>query len=191
MEQKRLVKTSKYLARHLRHEPARLGLSLEPGGWVRVDALLSACRARSLDLTLDDLRDVVERNDKRRFSFDETGTRIRANQGHSVEIDLGLKPARPPAVLYHGTGRPSLDSIMRNGLDRMNRHHVHLSLDIGTALRVGGRHGRSIVLEVAAGRLNAEGQDFYVSDNGVWLTAAVPVSHLKPMWDAEDRPREL
>src|SRR4051794_12120980 len=115
MERKRLVKSSKYLARHLRHDPARLGLSLEPGGWVGVDALLRACRAKSFDLTLNDLREVVEHDDKRRFSFDETGTRIRANQGHSVEIDLGLMPARPPALLYHGTGRPSLDAILRDG----------------------------------------------------------------------------
>ena len=104
MNHKRLVKTSKYLSRHLRHDPGRLGLTLEPGGWVPVDALLRACRRQSFALTVGDLREVVERNDKQRFSFDETGTRIRANQGHSVEVDLELEPASPPAVLFHGTG---------------------------------------------------------------------------------------
>jgi putative RNA 2'-phosphotransferase len=113
MNDKRLVKTSKYLSRHLRHDPGRLGLTLEPGGWVEVDALLRACRSQSFALTSDDLHQVVERNDKQRFSCDATGTRIRANQGHTVEVDLELEPASPPAVLFHGTGLQHLDSIMR------------------------------------------------------------------------------
>jgi len=178
MNDKRLVKTSKYLSRHLRHDPGRLGLTLEPGGWVPVDALLRACRSHSFALTIEDLREVVERNDKQRFSFDEAGTRIRANQGHSVEVDLELEPASPPAVLFHGTGLRHLDSNMRAGLRRAGRHHVHLSTDTATATRVGARHGRPVVLEVAAARMREDGFAFYVTANGVWLTLAVPTVYL-------------
>jgi putative RNA 2'-phosphotransferase len=178
VDRKRLVKVSKYLSRHLRHDPGRLGLELEPGGWVEVDALLRACAARSFALTRAELDEVVERNDKRRFSFDETGRRIRANQGHSVEVDLGLEPVEPPAVLFHGTGAGSVDSIMRTGLERRGRHHVHLSPDAATAERVGRRHGRPVVLEVAAARMAADGHAFFVTANGVWLTESVPPRYL-------------
>jgi putative RNA 2'-phosphotransferase len=121
---------------------------------------------------------VVERNDKRRFSFDETGTRIRANQGHSVDIDLELEPTPPPEVLFHGTGEWSVDSIMAGGLGRMNRHHVHLSRDAETARRVGARHGRPVVFEIAAGRMARDGHTFFVSANGVWLVDEVPPQYL-------------
>lgn len=178
VDRQRLIKTSKYLARHLRHSPERLGLTLEPGGWVLVEDLLRACAGRGFALSLSELREVVELNDKRRFSFDATGVRIRANQGHSVPIDLQLSPSVPPRVLFHGTGRKSLDSILRFGLDKMQRHHVHLSVDTTTALMVGARHGPPIVLEVAANRMAAEGYVFYVTDNEVWLTAEVPVDYL-------------
>jgi putative RNA 2'-phosphotransferase len=183
LDPKRLVKTSKYLSRHLRHDPARLGLTLEPGGWVEVDALLRACAARSFALTEAELREVVEKNDKQRFSFDQSGRRIRANQGHSVDIDLDLPAADPPPVLFHGTGRGSVDAIMREGLSRMGRDHVHLSPDVPTALRVGGRHGRPVVLQVDAAGMAANGHQFYVSDNGVWLTEAVPPRYLQPRFD--------
>ena len=178
MDERRLVKVSKYLSRHLRHDPGRLGITLEPGGWVAVDELLRACAARSFAVTRDELHEVVERSDKQRFSFDAAGTRIRANQGHSVEIDLGLAPAIPPDVLFHGTGSGRVDTILREGLRRMKRHHVHLSADVDTATRVGARHGRPVVLEVAAARMAADGHEFFVSDNGVWLTDAVPPEYL-------------
>jgi putative RNA 2'-phosphotransferase len=180
MDDKRLVKTSRYLSRHLRHQPERLGLTLEPGGWVAVDDLLEACAARSFALTRGGLEEVVARNDKRRFSFDASGERIRANQGHSVEVDLELAPAQPPELLFHGTGRGSLASILRDGLERGGRHHVHLSPDVETAVRVGRRHGPPVVLDVAAGRMAAAGHTFYVSDNGVWLVDAVPPEFLSP-----------
>ena len=180
MERRRLVKTSKYLSRHLRHQPERLGLTLAPGGWVDVDELLRACADRSFSLTREELVEVVATNDKRRFSFDATGTRIRANQGHSVEVDLGLIATHPPDVLFHGTGRKSLDSIMRTGLGRMGRHHVHLSVHVRTALNVGARHGSPVVLEVSAGLMAADGHEFFVTDNGVWLTVEVPARYLAP-----------
>jgi putative RNA 2'-phosphotransferase len=179
VDARRLVKVSKYLSRHLRHDPARLGLELEPGGWVEVDALLEACAARSFALSEAELREVVARSDKQRFAFDPSGTRIRANQGHSVPVDLELPAVEPPELLFHGTGAGSVESIMREGLQRRGRHHVHLSGDPQTAMRVGGRHGRPVVLEVAAGRMAAAGHAFYVSANGVWLTEAVPPEFLR------------
>ena len=178
MDPRRLVKVSKYLSRHLRHEPERLGLELGPGGWVGVDTLLAALAARAFTLTREELQEVVDRNDKRRFSFDESGTRIRANQGHSIEVDLGLVPVEPPAVLYHGTARSRLDAILAEGLRKMGRHHVHLSADSETATRVGIRHGKPVVLEVAAAAMAADGHIFLVSDNGVWLTDTVPPAYL-------------
>ena len=178
MDAKRLIKTSKYLSRHLRHQPERLGLTLEPGGWVRVDALLRACSEQGFALSRDDLHEVVERNDKRRFAFDDAGMRIRANQGHTVPIDLALEPARPPATLFHGTSRHNLDSIVRTGLKSMGRHHVHLSEDRGTATRVGARHGKPVVLRVAARRMVQDGFVFHVTANGVWLVTEVPAAYL-------------
>ena len=175
----RLVKVSMYLAKHLRHQPERLGLALEPGGWVRVDDLLAACAAHRFPLTREELERVVADNDKRRYSFDETGMRIRANQGHTVEVDLGLTPVEPPARLYHGTVQRSLDAILRDGLRPMGRHHVHLSVDVETARRVGARRGRPVVLVVDATAMRAAGHEFYVSDNGVWLTEAVPASYVR------------
>ena len=180
MDDKRLVKVSRYLSRHLRHEPERLGLSLQPGGWFRVDELLAACATRSFAVTREELQEVVDRNDKRRFAFDDTGTRIRANQGHSVVVDLELEPAEPPAVLFHGTAQARLDAILTEGLRKMGRHHVHLSPDVETATRVGARYGRPVVLEVAAARMAADGHVFFVTANGVWLTDAVPPAHLTP-----------
>src|SRR5689334_14370858 len=133
MNEQRLVKISKYLSKHLRHQPERLGLTLAPGGWVEVDALLQACASHQFAVTRDELNEVVARNDKQRYSFDSTGALIRANQGHSVEVDLQLEPQTPPDVLYHGTGEKAVEAILRNGLNKMSRHHVHLSTDMGTA----------------------------------------------------------
>jgi putative RNA 2'-phosphotransferase len=173
MDEKRLVRTSKYLSKHLRHDPGVLGLELMPGGWVPVDALLAAV-ARDRPLTRQELEEVVERNNKRRFSFDPSGMLIRANQGHSVGVDLQLEPAEPPPVLYHGTAERVLPGILREGLKKMSRHHVHLSADVDTAYRVGSRHGKPVVLQVDAAALREAGYTFYRSDNGVWLVDHVP-----------------
>lgn len=179
MEDQRLVKVSKYLSKHLRHEPEALGLELAPGGWVGVDVLLEACARHGFPFTRAELEEVVARSDKRRFAFDETATLIRANQGHSVEIDLQLERAAPPPVLYHGTGQRSVEVILADGLRRMSRHHVHLSTDAETARRVGARHGRPVVFEVDAARMAAAGHEFYVSANGVWLVEQVPAEYLR------------
>ena len=179
MDDARLVRVSKFLSKHLRHQPERLGLELAPGGWVSVDALLAACAERGFPLTRAELDDVVARNDKRRFAFDPTGALIRANQGHSVAVDLGLEPAIPPTVLYHGTGERAVASILREGLTRMRRHHVHLSPDVETARRVGARHGRPTVLAVDSGAMHRAGFTFYRSANGVWLVDRVPPIYLR------------
>jgi putative RNA 2'-phosphotransferase len=183
MDNTRLVRVSKFLSKHLRHQPERIGLVLAPGGWVSVDDLLRACDQHRFPVTRDELSEVVERNDKKRFSFDETGTRIRANQGHSVEVDLQLEPLQPPDVLYHGTGQPSVPAIQKNGLLKMSRHHVHLSAEIKTARTVGTRHGSPVVFVVDAAKMHHDGHVFYRSDNGVWLVDSVPAEYLTIIQD--------
>jgi putative RNA 2'-phosphotransferase len=175
---KRLTTVSKYLAKHLRHAPEELGLTLQAGGWVAVDDLLDASRRGGFPILYDELVDVVETNDKRRFAFDPSGEMIRANQGHSVEVDLQLAEAMPPEVLYHGTVERVVPSILAEGLVKGKRHHVHLSKDVETARRVGARRGRAIVLAVAAGRMHRDGHGFYLSANDVWLADAVPPDYL-------------
>jgi putative RNA 2'-phosphotransferase len=179
MDATRLVRISKYLSRHLRHAPDQLGLVLALGGWVNVDELLSACAAAQFPITQAELEAVVADNDKQRFSFDETHTRIRANQGHSVVVDLQLEPHTPPDVLYHGTGEKSLPMILQSGLLKMSRHHVHLSSDRETARKVGMRHGRPAILAVDTMAMQQAGFTFYRSENGVWLVDAVPPQYLE------------
>lgn len=179
MDRERLIKISKYLSYHLRHHPDRIGLELAPGGWVAVDALLVACQANNFPLQLAELQEVVIRNDKQRFSFDVTGRQIRANQGHSVEIDLQLQPKLPPDLLYHGTGQGAVESILSQGLRKMSRHHVHLSADRAIAQQVGGRHGTPVVFAVDTATMSQDGYTFYCSDNGVWLVDCVPPQYLR------------
>lgn len=174
MTQKSLVTISKYLIKYLRHEPERLGLALLPGGWVAVDELLVACAVHQFPISRAELEEVVATNDKQRFSFDETRTKIRANQGHSIEIDLQLQPQVPPHILYHGTGQASVTAIRQLGLLKMLRHHVHLSEDIDTARKVGMRHGRPFIFIVNATVMHEDGFIFYCSDNNVWLVEQVP-----------------
>ncbi len=174
MDAKAATRLSKFLSQHLRHQPEAIGLHLAPGGWVAVADLLAACAAHGHPLTRDELEDIVEDNDKQRFAFDAPGLRLRAQQGHSAEVDLQLAPATPPAVLYHGTAPAALPAIQAVGLHKMSRHHVHLTPDAATARRVGQRRGRPVLLAVDAAGLHAAGGVFYQSGNGVWLTEAVP-----------------
>jgi putative RNA 2'-phosphotransferase len=173
-----LVGTSRFLSRVLRHAPESVGLTLDEAGWVDVDALMEAARGAGVPLDRATLDRVVGENDKQRFALSEDGRRIRASQGHSVPVALGLEPRTPPEVLYHGTADRNLNSIRRDGLRPGRRTHVHLSLDEETAVAVGRRHGRPVVLRVLAGRMHAAGHAFYRSDNGVWLTDAVPPGHI-------------
>jgi putative RNA 2'-phosphotransferase len=175
----RVVKVSKYLSKHLRHSPERIGLVLQVGGWVEVDKLLAACNKNGFAISREELYFVVANNDKKRFSFDSTGQLMRANQGHSVEVDLQLEPKLPPSILYHGTGRQYVESILETGLLKMSRHHVHLSENIETATNVGARHGKPVVFIVNAVKMHEDGYVFYCSDNGVWLVDNVPPQYLK------------
>lgn len=173
------VRISKFLSLHLRHDPGGLGLELEPGGWVAVEALLAACARKRRPISRAQLEEVVRTSDKQRFAFDAEGAKIRANQGHSVAVDLQLEPTPPPPILYHGTGEGAVAAILREGLRKMQRHHVHLSADAATARKVGARHGRPVVLAVDAAAMAAAGFVFYRADNGVWLVDHVPAEHLR------------
>ncbi|MFE9169307.1 RNA 2'-phosphotransferase [Streptomyces kebangsaanensis] len=177
MDERRTVKVSKYLSRHLRHQPGRIGLTLDEGGWVEIDTLLVAAAAHGFRISREELDHVVATNDKRRFAIE--GTRIRASQGHSIEVDLALPTATPPPYLYHGTVARNLPAIRIEGLRPMNRHDVHLSPDRETATRVGARRGRPVVLAVDAAAMHRDGHVFHVSANGVWLTKTVPPRYLR------------
>jgi len=174
----RLFRVSKYLAKHLRHDPHKIGLTLQPGGWVSVVDLLIAARNHGFPISYDDLVECVKTNDKKRFAFNESGDLIRANQGHSVEVDLQLEEREPPETLYHGTVERFLPSILTEGLVRGKRHHVHLSRDLETARKVRARRGKPVILQVDARRMQGDGHKFLLSANGVWLTDAVPPGYL-------------
>ncbi|MGW8487641.1 RNA 2'-phosphotransferase [Streptomyces sp. NPDC055886] len=184
MDERRTVKVSKYLSKHLRHQPERIGLTLDDHGWVAVEELLRAAARHGFPLSRAELDHAVATNDKRRFTVESgtgsgvEGDRIRANQGHTVTVDLDLPPTEPPAYLYHGTVARVMDAIRAEGLRPMARHHVHLSPDRETATRVGARRGRPLVLTVDAGAMHRAGHVFRVSANGVWLADAVPPQFL-------------
>ncbi len=175
---RRLITISKFLAKHLRHAPEALGLTLRPDGWVSVDELLAASERVGFSIGYDELIECVETNDKQRFAFDDSGDLIRANQGHSVEVDLQLEERQPPDVLYHGTVERFLGLIMVDGLKKGKRHHVHLSKDVETARKVGARRGKPIILQVDSGKMYGAGFKFFLSTNGVWLTDTVPATFL-------------
>ena len=173
------VRISKTLSYWLRHRPDEAGLTLDAQGWADVDLVLAALARQRLPGDIDTLLAVVEENDKQRFELAPDLSRLRARQGHSIAVELALTPTAPPAVLYHGTIERFLDAILREGLRKMARHHVHLSPDAETATRVGARRGRPVVLEVDAAAMHAEAAVFFVTGNGVWLTDAVPPTFLR------------
>ncbi len=175
---KRLVKKSKFLSLVLRHKPETINLKLDESGWVSVEELLAACKENNFDLSEDELREVVATNDKKRFAFSDDGKKIRASQGHSVDVELGYAPKEPPEKLFHGTAAKFLDSIKEKGLIKGERHHVHLSQDFETAVKVGSRRGKAVVLEIDSKRMHEAGIDFFISENGVWLTEKVPVNYI-------------
>ncbi len=179
MNDKRRVTVGKYLSKHLRHTPEGIGLTLEPGGWVPIADLLQAATRRGFPISREELDEVVVRCDKQRLAFDPTGEKIRANQGHSTEVDLQLLPKTPPETLLHGTGAQNEAAILAGGLLKMSRQHVHLSADLDTARKVGSRHGKPLVFVVAAARMSADGFAYFQADNGVWLTDHVPARYLK------------
>ena len=173
-----LVRISKFLSLVLRHDPGKIGLALDAAGWADVDELIAAAARAGVEIDRETLARVVAENDKQRFALSPDGDRIRANQGHSVRVDLGLEPQTPPEVLYHGTAARFVDSIRASGLHAASRTHVHLSPDEETARWVGQRHGKPVVLRVAAGRMHRDGRAFFRSENGVWLTDVVPAEYI-------------
>lgn len=174
------VRISKFLSLVLRHDPARIGITLDEAGWTDVEALLVAMAKHKHPVSREKLIEIVETSEKQRFALSPDGTRIRANQGHSVEVDLELAPTTPPARLYHGTVDAFMASIREQGLIRGARHHVHMSADVETATKVGARRGKPVILTIRADAMAAAGHVFYRSENGVWLTERVPPEFLEP-----------
>ena len=172
------IRLSKTLSRVLRHDPVSIGLHLDAQGWADVSELLKCLSAAGYAITRAVLNDIVAENDKQRFCFSDDLSRIRANQGHSIEVDLGLVACEPPKQLFHGTAWRHLDSIKQQGLLPGKRQQVHLSVDQVTARRVGMRHGKPVIIPVKAQAMHQAGYAFYLSDNGVWLCDQVPVEFL-------------
>ena len=172
------TRISKQISFWLRHKPEDAGLQLTSDGWVQVSELLAAFDRKQMPCSLQQLTQIVETNDKKRFEFSADGALIRARQGHSITIDLKLAPTEPPDLLYHGTATRFLTLILKEGLKPMNRHHVHLSADADTAQTVGIRHGKPVVLAVTSKIMHAAGFNFFKTENGVWLVDHVPPEHL-------------
>lgn len=176
--EKETTSLSKFLSLILRHQPELIGIKLDEQGWVAVDELLQKAGANGKNISPEKLNYIVETNVKKRFAFDDSRQKIRASQGHSVEVELGYEPQTPPEVLYHGTGSHSVEEILQTGLEKRSRQHVHLSSDLETAVKVGQRHGKPVVLTVAAEEMHRQGYKFYLSENKVWLTDFVPANFI-------------
>ena len=173
-----LRETSKYISLILRHKPEVIGIALDEHGWANVDELIEGIN-RTHPLTMAGLEEIVRTDEKQRYSFNDDRTLIRANQGHSIPVDVELEVVRPPEYLYHGTGEKYVSSIDVQGLIPKSRLYVHLSGDVETAVKVGARHGKPVVYRVLAERMAEAGMVFYCSVNGVWLTKAVPAAYLE------------
>jgi putative RNA 2'-phosphotransferase len=184
---KEKTRISKFMSLVLRHQPEAAGVTVDPkGGWAKVSALIHGMRQKGFPITEALLEEIVAEDAKQRYSFDATHTKIRANQGHSFPVELGLTPLTPPEFLWHGTASRFLDGIFREGLCKMQRQHVHLSPDPETAMKVGARHGKAIVLRVRALDMHRAGYVFFCSDNGVWLTEHVPPEFLEIMAQSDE-----
>jgi len=178
MKEKDRNRVSKFLSLVLRHRPETIGIALDGNGWAGVEELIAKCARKGHSFSREELEEVVALNDKQRFAFNEDKTAIRANQGHSVEVELELAAKDPPELLYHGTVERFLQKIRAEGLKKMQRHHVHLSADLATAEKVGSRRGEAVILVVRSGEMSRDGYAFFLSGNGVWLTEAVPVKYI-------------
>jgi putative RNA 2'-phosphotransferase len=175
---KDLKHISKFLSLILRHKPQEIGLSLDENGWAQVEELIEKSKQKNVKFDKVILQEVVRTNDKKRFAFNEDGTKIRANQGHTIEVDVELSEQEPPSELFHGTVDKFLGSIRQTGLQKMQRLHVHLSKDLETAIKVGGRRGKPVILTVNAKQMFNEGFKFYLSANNVWLCDNVPAKYI-------------
>jgi len=175
MNKNSIIKISKFLSLILRHKPQTISLKLDAHGWADIDELIA--KSKNIQLNRVIIDEVVAKNNKQRFIIKDN--KIRANQGHSIGVDLEFKAVTPPDILYHGTATHFLESIMKTGLNRQKRQHVHLSQEITTAIAVGKRHGKVVLLEIDSKRMFDNGYEFYLSENGVWLTDVVPVEYIK------------
>lgn len=175
-----IKETSKFISLILRHKPETIGISLDEHGWADVDELIAGI-SRTHELNRDILEEIVQTDDKQRYSFNEDKTLIRANQGHSIPVDVELDEVKPPEELWHGTGEKYVLSIDEQGLLPKSRLYVHLSKDEETAVKVGKRHGKPVLYIVKAGKMYRDGYQFYLSKNGVWLTKEVPVKYLRKL----------
>ena len=178
-----LDKLSVFISLVLRHKPDVAGITLDSHGWANVDELLDGINKTGRKIDRKTLEEIVSADNKQRYSFNQDKTMVRANQGHSVPVDVELKELQPPDILYHGTADRFLDDILDGGLKSMSRLYVHLSKDIETALGVGKRHGYPVILKVYSGDMYKDGYKFYLSENGVWLTKNVEVKYLEVMND--------
>ena len=178
MNDKQKKNISKFLSLILRHSPETIDLNLDENGWADVEELLSKLSQHKQPITKEELEEVVADNDKQRFAYNDDHSKIRANQGHSIDIQLDLAPQEPPEVLYHGTVQKFLPAIQQEGLQKMSRQHVHLSRDKATAEKVGSRRGTPIILNIRSGQMHRDGISFFLSENEVWLTDHVPVKYI-------------
>lgn len=175
-----LKKMGVFISLILRHKPEVIGITLNKHGWANVNELIDGInRTGKYVVDMPMLEEIVCTDNKQRYSFNEDKTKIRANQGHSVDVDVELKEAVPPEILFHGTGEKYVNSINSGGLKPKSRLYVHLSKDADTAVKVGSRHGKPVVYTVYAGEMHRQGYKFYLSENGVWLTKFVPADFIK------------
>jgi putative RNA 2'-phosphotransferase len=178
LSEKENTKLSKLLSYILRHKPEAYEIILDENGYTNVDELINKLNAHNENISFEILQHIVDTNNKKRFAFNDDLTKIRASQGHSVDVELGYTEKQPPEILYHGTVEKFLALILKDGLQKMQRHHVHLSADKATAMKVAERRGKPIILEIKSGKMFSAGYKFYLSDNGVWLTDFVPVNFI-------------
>ena len=180
-EERRLERLSKFISMILRHKPEAIGITLDEHGWADVDELIKGINetGEEIEFNKDTLETIVKTDKKQRYSFSQDKTLIRANQGHSIPVDVELEKKEPPKVLYHGTGVKSVKAIQEQGLLPMERLYVHLSIDVKTATNVGKRHGTPVIFQVNAEQMQKDGYDFFQSVNGVWLTKEVPAKYLE------------
>ena len=179
MKEKQKNDLSKFISLILRHKPETIGINLDEHGWANVEELINGIKKSGKEIDMDILEEIVRTDNKQRYSFNEDKRFIRANQGHSIKVDVELKEMQPPDFLYHGTAIKSMESIMDEGLKPMSRLYVHLSSDYNTAINVGKRHGDPVVLKIDAKRMYEDGNKFYVSENGVWLTEYVGKKYMR------------
>jgi len=179
MNEKDKKHISKFLSLVLRHAPEEIHLILDNNGWADTAELIEKCKTKNIYFNIEELTEIVETNDKKRFAFNEDKSKIRASQGHSIDIEIGLNPIEPPTYLYHGTSINTVDLIQESGIQKMNRQHVHLSQDTDTAIKVGSRHGKPKVFKVNAHTMFEDGIKFFKSENGVWLTDFVDKKYIE------------